>query len=975
MKQNFTFRLWNIRITALVLFLIVGKLSMAQLHSNNFDTDLGWTVVNKDGHTNVGWTREVQGENPGISPYNGEAMAKFAAYNITAGNRYELNSPAIAFTGGNYQITFQMYRDNGYPAKEDKIEVFYNTTAGSDEGTSLGTIYRSTSLSPMVSDNGWYEYSFLIPGTPNGDGYISLLATSGYGNNMYIDEITVEEQPSCLKPSGIEINNIMGTSVDISWTASPTATEGYEYYYSTENVAPTNSSDILSTTNTTVTLIDLLPTTNYFVWVRSVCNADEQSDWVTGGFRTDCMPFTVNYQENFEGQEIGGMTECWTQKIENPDNNATSSIGRSDSEHYSGAYSMKIYTSADIQGNYYIISPEFSDLDNNKIIYVYLMRKLGGNDPEISGSFDIGIMTDVNDASTYTSLQNIPLSELPEQEWQEIMVTTDAYTGNGGHIVIKHTPGTTQWNFLYIDDFRYEEIPACVKPSAIQITNITSNSADISWTVPNQEPAEGYEYYLSTDDTAPDETTEATAMSSTPTVSLTELNYATDYYVWVRSACSEEDKSEWAGYKTFQTSCGIITPDYFQDFETFVPGCWINAEGNEFTPMGIIGGNWIANGFLNNGETGSACINIWGIDIHSWLISPLFDLSQGGYQLSFDYGLTKNANNDAGQLGADDQIQLKISENEGATWTTIQTWTAADSISNTSNTYTYNITSTSNQVKFAIYADSGTANNIEDNNFYIDNFKIETSGGNEEVNMDNYIQLTVQSNESIRLTLCAAADNTPIKIVSGTKVYDVILNADWTSNVEYLSGSDTMTIYGNLDKFNCYYNSNKITAIDAGHNNILTHLDCGKNDLTYLNVANGNNANITFMGADQNPNLMCIQHDADFNPNAHPYNPIDLSGWNKDQTAQWSTDCNAVGIENEALFNDVTIYPNPFSNLVMIDNILDIHKIEVIDINGKTVKSFKAQKELNLSELNSGIYVVRLRYNDNSVKLFKVIKK
>ncbi len=249
------------------------------------------------------------------------------------------------------------------------------------------------------------------------------------------------------------------------------------------------------------------------------------------------------------------------------------------------------------------------------------------------------------------------------------------------------------------------------------------------------------------------------------------------------------------------------------------------------------------------------------------------------------------------------------------------------------------------------------------------------SNNSEEVNMDNYIQLTVQGDETIRINLRAIADSTPIKIENGTETYDMISNADWSSSLEISTNTDTMTVYGNINGFNCYYNSNKITAIDAEHNNTLTHLDCGKNDLTYLNVANGHNANITFMGSDQNPNLMCVQHDADFDPNNHPYNPIDLSGWNKDQTAQWSTDCNAAGIKNEASYNDVTIYPNPLSDLVMIDNISDIHKIEVIDINGKTVKSFKAQKELNLSELNSGIYVVRLRYNDNSVKLFKLIKK
>ena len=53
-------------------------------------------------------------------------------------------------------------------------------------------------------------------------------------------------------------------------------------------------------------------------------------------------------------------------------------------------------------------------------------------------------------------------------------------------------------------------------------------------------------------------------------------------------------------------------------------------------------------------------------------------------------------------------------------------------------------------------------------------------GGSSGVNMDRYITLTVVSGEEINLNFFADADNTPIKIVSGTKEQTVTVGTSWT---------------------------------------------------------------------------------------------------------------------------------------------------------------------------------------------------
>ena len=110
-------------------------------------------------------------------------------------------------------------------------------------------------------------------------------------------------------------------------------------------------------------------------------------------------------------------------------------------------------------------------------------------------------------------------------------------------------------------------------------------------------------------------------------------------------------------------------------------------------------------------------------------------------------------------------------------------------------------------------------------------------GGGSGVNMDRYITLTVVSGEEINLNLFADADNTPIKIVSGTKEQTITVGASWTGMNKYIADGSTMTVYGNVQKFSCGGNGKNITGLDVSHNSQLTILYCDKNSIISLNVS------------------------------------------------------------------------------------------------------------------------------------------
>lgn len=98
--------------------------------------------------------------------------------------------------------------------------------------------------------------------------------------------------------------------------------------------------------------------------------------------------------------------------------------------------------------------------------------------------------------------------------------------------------------------------PTCYPPTSVSFSNITSNSANVSWSASVTPPANGYEVYYSNTNVAPTNTTTPSFTNISATSQLLPgLQSATRYYVWVRTACSTSDKSNWTSTGSFATLC------------------------------------------------------------------------------------------------------------------------------------------------------------------------------------------------------------------------------------------------------------------------------------------------------------------------------------------------------------------------------------------------------------------------------------
>jgi trimeric autotransporter adhesin len=348
--------------------------------------------------------------------------------------------------------------------------------------------------------------------------------------------------------------------------------------------------------------------------------------------------------------------------------------------------------------------------------------------------------------------------------------------------------------------------PTCPAPTALSSSAITSSSANIAWVEPASLPSSGYDYYYSTATTSPDAATVPSGSESVgvTTSSLTSLTPATTYYFWVRSNCGSEVGPWTSVSASFTTLCETFIPSYTQDFVAFPPVCWSRASLGDTTtgPTNALAGIWAGDGFLNVGTTGAARVNLYFNNRIGWLISPNFDLSAGGYRVKFNYGVTAYTATTTSVMGSDDSVKLVISEDNGLTWTTLTTFDAASNISNTNNTYTYNLAAnTGANTKFALLATDGTVNDTPDYDFFVDNFVVETTPVcSEPLNL----QASLITSSSATFSWVAAPSANSYEYVLDTTAGDPATAGTSTNSLTYdASGLSPATTYYFHVRTNC----------------------------------------------------------------------------------------------------------------------------------------------------------------------------
>ena len=137
--------------------------------------------------------RRVSSTTPNAMPHEGsQYMARFYTYTNPEGCSAELVSPKLELNANDNLVRFWIYRNsNPNINRADRINVYYNSVPSSEGGQLLGTVHRCTYMEPVVGNvDDWYEYSFSFD-SPTGYGFVIFEGVSGYGWDLLIDDIFI----------------------------------------------------------------------------------------------------------------------------------------------------------------------------------------------------------------------------------------------------------------------------------------------------------------------------------------------------------------------------------------------------------------------------------------------------------------------------------------------------------------------------------------------------------------------------------------------------------------------------------------------------------------------------------------------------------------------------------------------------------------------------------------------------------------
>jgi len=213
-------------------------------------------------------------------------------------------------------------------------------------------------------------------------------------------------------------------------------------------------------------------------------------------------------------------------------------------------------------------------------------------------------------------------------------------------------------------------------------------------------------------------------------------------------------------------------------------------------------------------------------------------------------------------------------------------------------------------------------------------------------------------------------------ICANSYITDIILGNN--SNLETLNCKDnnltSLDISGNLNLKFLNAENNNLTGLDLSQHILLQQVTLQNNQLSSLNVRNSTNNIITVFNASGNTNLTCI--DVDNEADAITGNGS-YANWVKDVSESYSNNYSVLNTEDYRIANlDFTIYPNPTTISFKVKSNLDIISIEIYNINGQKLKTYKpSPNDYDIRNLKKGIHFVKIINKKGEAIFKKIIKK
>lgn len=418
-------------------------------------------------------------------------------------------------TDGSTFVPVASFNDNVYKKMLPKV-VYFDTVADSNKKRYIAFRYGAV-------------------------GTVSQSTSKAY----WIDNVVLEPADSCLAPTSL-IANVAKDSVRVTFEHRPSATS-WQYVLAKNVPLSTTPPDSIAPTaivSNNIVIKNIEPDQDYTIWVRTTSCTNDTSDWAVTTFSTkycSALPDAV------DEKGIVNVTYGMYDIVDNT------------TEAEAGNYGDYTALSGDIvAGDSAYVSITLSTEKSYKTrVYVDWNQDY---DFEGTGEFVYEGTTGSNKTETLLASFLVP-SYVRAGNYRMRIVSTSGYpnpcfSGSKGAV----------------EDYTltFGTMPTCrpTETKSISVSNITSNSANISWR--RSGLGTSWDVIVS-----PDELTATQLKNYTSAINVTDSSYnATglmgnkDYYVYVRPVCSATDKSYWTWWRPveFKTKPTIVSTPYYQDF-------------------------------------------------------------------------------------------------------------------------------------------------------------------------------------------------------------------------------------------------------------------------------------------------------------------------------------------------------------------------------------------------------------------------
>lgn len=414
-----------------------------------------WTSVLPTG-ASYQWSYGTSDSSNGVAgPASSTRFAYLNVFNASATyNTYNLISPQIVLPASAKRLRYNYFLgSSGYTTTPVPLAVEISVNGGAYTNiyshTTANSVFATSSAVANWKEN-WIDLTPYVNKTVQ----FRFVSNSNFGSgtcNQGLDQVTVEDLPSCVQPGTPVASAVVYNGATITWTAPTTGTTptGYEYAVITSAIAPASGTGI---TGLTTSVSGLSANTLYYIHVRTNCGSGNFSSWVSTPFTTACAALTsFPYTENFNSVTIPALPSCYAANDANADGDKWITY---DTYGTSGSKCAGLYTDFNAGANNdYLILPAMTLTGNQRLRFSVAARSSG--EPN---DYRVVLSTTDNSPASFTTVLK-PLTTVSNTTQTPISwIDLTPYTGTV-YIAIHVPSGGLDGYYLYVDDITVDTAP------------------------------------------------------------------------------------------------------------------------------------------------------------------------------------------------------------------------------------------------------------------------------------------------------------------------------------------------------------------------------------------------------------------------------------------------------------------------------------------------------------------------------------